>query len=134
MKGLIFIPALFGTPFISCRRIHNPGEEGNSQLNLVWIVGENFDLYQMKPLPYELLYDTESDLYEIRNITGSDLPENQEAVFRLRSSQETRLEETGDQGIYLEDSTIENINRYKIDLIAVSFKISSKSVIIFVLQ
>jgi N-sulfoglucosamine sulfohydrolase len=64
-------------------------EEGN-------LTGPAADL--MKPSPAELLYDTESDPYEINNLANSVIPEHREAMIRLRSALDTWIVETGDLG------------------------------------
>lgn len=60
----------------------------------------------MEPLPYEQLYDTRSDPHEIHNLAESANPEHQEALLRLRAAMDTWIEETGDQGIWMEPREI----------------------------
>jgi len=60
----------------------------------------------MKPLPEELLYDTEADPHEINNLTESDLPEHREALIRLRAALDTWVVETGDLGRFPEPPEI----------------------------
>lgn len=60
----------------------------------------------MKPLPEELLYDTETDPHEINNLAESDLPEHREALIRLRAALDTWIVETGDQGRFPEPAEI----------------------------
>ena len=52
----------------------------------------------MKPFPDEMLYDTINDPHEIRNHAGSNLPEHQAALRRLRSALDTWMIESGDRG------------------------------------
>jgi hypothetical protein len=49
-------------------------------------------------LPDEELYDTEADPHEIENLVGSERPEHQIALARLRAALEVWLTETGDLG------------------------------------
>ena len=58
--------------------------------------GPAYDL--MQPMPYELLYDTMEDPYEINNLAESDNPEHQEALIRLRAALDIWEVETGDLG------------------------------------
>jgi N-sulfoglucosamine sulfohydrolase len=60
----------------------------------------------MKPAPEELLYDTESDPYEINNLAESDLHEHREALIRLRAALDTWTVETNDLGRYPEPPEI----------------------------
>lgn len=60
----------------------------------------------MEPLPYEQLYDTETDPDEINNIAESSKPEHREALNRLRAALDTWLVETGDQGQWPEPKEI----------------------------
>jgi len=60
----------------------------------------------MEPLPYEQLYDTETDPHEINNIAESNKPEHHEALNRLRAALDTWLVETGDQGKWPESQEI----------------------------
>ncbi len=52
----------------------------------------------MKPFPAEMLYDTQSDPYEIENLVESDRPEHQVALARLQAAVDTWIVETGDRG------------------------------------
>ena len=56
----------------------------------------------MQPMPYELLYDTEADPYEINNLAASENPEHREALIRLRTALDTWEVETKDRGIWPE--------------------------------
>lgn len=56
----------------------------------------------MKPMPYELLYDFETDPFEIHNLAESTLAEHREALLRLRSALDTWIMETGDLGRFPE--------------------------------
>lgn len=60
----------------------------------------------MEPLPYEQLYDTWEDRHEILNLAGSKKPEHQAALIRLRAALDTWINETGDQGEWLEPEEI----------------------------
>lgn len=60
----------------------------------------------MEPLPYEQLYDTESDPHEIHNLVESENPKHREALFRLRAALDTWISETGDRGEWLEPEEI----------------------------
>ncbi len=52
----------------------------------------------LEPLPYEELYDTESDPHELNNLADSDEPEHREALFRMRKALDRWIVETGDLG------------------------------------
>ncbi len=52
----------------------------------------------MKPFPAEMLYDTQSDPYEIQNLAESDRLEHQLALARLRAALDTWIVETDDRG------------------------------------
>lgn len=52
----------------------------------------------MKPFPKEMLYDTQSDPYEIRNLADSSDADHQRALTRMRAALETWIVETGDRG------------------------------------
>lgn len=52
----------------------------------------------MKPFPAEMLYDLQADPYEIENLVGSEKPEHQAALLRLRAALDTWIVETGDRG------------------------------------
>jgi arylsulfatase A-like enzyme len=49
-------------------------------------------------LPKEELYDMEADPYQIKNLAGSQNPEHAAALKRLRSTLDTWIKETRDQG------------------------------------
>ncbi|MFP6900026.1 MAG: hypothetical protein VCA36_03720, partial [Opitutales bacterium] len=52
----------------------------------------------MKPFPPEMLYDTEKDPHEIRNLATSRDPAHQTALLRLRAALDTWEVSTGDRG------------------------------------
>jgi len=56
----------------------------------------------MQPQPYEVLYDTDSDPREIRNLVNSNLSQHQEALVELREALDAWEVETGDLGEFLE--------------------------------
>lgn len=56
----------------------------------------------MKPLPAELLYDTQADPHEIRNLADSDEPAHRAALIRMRAALDTWITETGDRGAWPE--------------------------------
>ena len=60
----------------------------------------------MKPLPAELLYDTQADPHEIRNLADSDEPAHQSALIRMRAALDTWITETGDRGAWPEPREI----------------------------
>ena len=60
----------------------------------------------MKPMPSELLYDTETDPHEIRNLAESENPEHRRALIRLRAALDTWIEETGDRGVWPEPVSV----------------------------
>lgn len=60
----------------------------------------------MKPFPREQLYDYRADPHEIRNLAGSDDPNHQHALLRLRAALDTWLVETGDRGQWPEPPEI----------------------------
>jgi len=60
----------------------------------------------MGPLPYEQLYDTESDPHEIYNLVDSDRPQHRQALERMRTALDTWIVETGDRGEFPEDPAI----------------------------
>lgn len=76
------------------RKLYNEGK----------LSGPAVDL--MKPLPEELVYDTESDPHEIFNLAGSDQPEHREALIRLRTALDTWIVETDDLGRFPEPPEI----------------------------
>ncbi len=51
----------------------------------------------MKPFPDEMLYDTQADPHEIKNLAAD--PAHEEALLRLRAALETWIVETGDRGV-----------------------------------
>ena len=53
----------------------------------------------MQPMPYELLYDTLEDPYEINNLADSNNPEHREALIQLSTALDIWEAETGDLGI-----------------------------------
>lgn len=52
----------------------------------------------MKPFPKEMLFDTQSDPHEIRNLADSDDADHQAALLRLRTAMDTWMVESGDRG------------------------------------
>jgi hypothetical protein len=52
----------------------------------------------MKPFPKEMLYDTQADPHEIKNLAGSKKPAHQAALKRLRAALDTWMVSTGDRG------------------------------------
>lgn len=56
----------------------------------------------MQPFPREMLFDTQADPHEIRNLADSSVPEHQAALCRLRAAMDTWIVETGDRGHILE--------------------------------
>jgi hypothetical protein len=60
------------------------------------LVGPPADL--MIPFPDEMLFDTQADPHEIRNLASSAKREHQEALIRLRTALTTWMTETGDRG------------------------------------
>ncbi len=68
------------------RRLHAEGK----------LIGPALEL--MKPFPREMLYDTQSDPHEIRNLADSTDPEHRAALIRLRAALDTWMVETGDLG------------------------------------
>jgi arylsulfatase A-like enzyme len=52
----------------------------------------------MQPFPEEMLFDTQSDPHEIRNLVASTKAEHQAALLRLRAALDTWIAETGDRG------------------------------------
>ena len=60
----------------------------------------------MSPFPKEMLYDTETDPHEIRNLADSDDPRHHEALARLRAALATWVTETGDRGEWPEPAGI----------------------------
>ncbi len=53
----------------------------------------------MQPFPKELLFDTLSDRFEIKNLTDSGDAEDREALVRMRSALDVWMVETGDLGL-----------------------------------
>lgn len=60
----------------------------------------------MKPIPYELLYDTQADPYEIHNLAGSDNPEHQAKLRELSKALDQWIIDTGDRGEFPEPAEI----------------------------
>jgi len=60
------------------------------------LTGPAFDL--MQPFPMEMLFDTQADPHEINNLAGSNNPEHQAALQRLRTALITWQSETQDRG------------------------------------
>lgn len=52
----------------------------------------------MQPFPDEMLFDTQSDPHEIRNLARSQDPGHQAALRRMRTSLDTWIVESGDRG------------------------------------
>jgi arylsulfatase A-like enzyme len=52
----------------------------------------------MQPFPKELLYDTQNDPHEIRNLADSDEPRHRQALIGMRAALRTWITETGDLG------------------------------------
>jgi arylsulfatase A-like enzyme len=52
----------------------------------------------MKPFPDEMLFDTQNDPHEIRNLAQSRNREHRAALMRLRAALDTWIVETGDRG------------------------------------
>ena len=57
-------------------------------------------------MPEEELYDLENDPHETRNLAGSDQPEAQAALRRMRELLETWIAETQDQGAVFESPEV----------------------------
>jgi arylsulfatase A-like enzyme len=57
-------------------------------------------------MPEEELYDLENDPHETRNLAGSDQPEAQAALRRMRELLETWIKETDDQGAVFESTEV----------------------------
>ena len=55
-------------------------------------------LQWMQPFPDEMLFDTQSDPDEIRNLVDSTAAEHLEALGRLRAALDTWVIESGDRG------------------------------------
>ena len=68
------------------------------------LTGPAYEL--MQPMPYELLYDTLEDPYEITNLAESDKPEHQEVLLQMRTALDTWEVETGDLGYRTEPRDI----------------------------
>jgi arylsulfatase A-like enzyme len=60
------------------------------------LIGPPLEL--MKPFPREMLFDTQLDPHEIRNLAASDAPEHQRVLVRMRAALDTWMVETGDRG------------------------------------
>ncbi len=52
----------------------------------------------MKPFPREMLYDTQADPHEIRNLANSKAPAHRSALKNLRAALDTWMVATGDRG------------------------------------
>ncbi|MCG8653354.1 MAG: sulfatase [Pirellulales bacterium] len=52
----------------------------------------------MRPFPNELLFDTQTDPYEINNLAESKTPEHRQALLEMRAALDTWMLETGDRG------------------------------------
>ena len=52
----------------------------------------------MQPFPDEMLFDTQADPHEVRDLATSGDPEHQAALRRLRAALATWMAETGDRG------------------------------------
>jgi N-sulfoglucosamine sulfohydrolase len=60
----------------------------------------------MKPFPRELLFDTETDPYEIKNLADSKWPEHQQVLREMRAALDTWMAETADRGDFGESRDI----------------------------
>ena len=60
------------------------------------LTGPSLEL--MQPMPYELLYNTNEDPHEIRNLVESGDPEIQQVLIRMREALEAWEVETNDLG------------------------------------
>lgn len=60
----------------------------------------------MKPFAREMLFDTQSDPYEIKNLAASPEPKHQAALLRMRSALDVWRVETGDRGFVPEPREI----------------------------
>jgi arylsulfatase A-like enzyme len=60
----------------------------------------------MRPMPAEMLFDTETDRYEIENLAASEDPQHQAALNRMRAALATWMTETGDRGHLAEPAEI----------------------------
>ena len=68
------------------------------------LVGPPADL--VKPFPSEMLYDTQADPFEIKNLADSDSPEHVAALSRMRAALDTWMVETADRGEFLEPESV----------------------------
>ena len=60
----------------------------------------------MMPMPYESLYNTANDPYEINNLVDSDSPADQEALLAMRSALDEWQERTADRGFIAEPDSV----------------------------
>ena len=60
----------------------------------------------LEPLPYEQLYDTETDPHEMHNLVDSENPKHQEVLLRLRNALDKWMMETKDLGEVPEPDSI----------------------------
>jgi arylsulfatase A-like enzyme len=60
----------------------------------------------MQPVPYEQLYDTQTDPHEIRNLATSPLPDHRAALGRLSAALDAWIAETGDRGEWPEPDEV----------------------------
>ena len=58
----------------------------------------------MKPFPEEMLYDTQSDPYEIKNLANSK--EHRDVLIRMRTALDVWMVETRDRGEFTEPREI----------------------------
>jgi arylsulfatase A-like enzyme len=60
----------------------------------------------MKPFPDEMLFDTQSDPHEIRNLVASKKPAHRAMLHRMRAALDAWGPETGDRGHIVEPDAI----------------------------
>ena len=60
----------------------------------------------VKPFPKELLYDTQSDPYEVKNLADSKSPEHLAVLQRMRTTLDAWMIETRDRGEFLEPAEV----------------------------
>lgn len=60
----------------------------------------------MRPLPFEQLFDTQSDPHEVVSLTDSDVPDHKAALLRMRAALDTWISETGDRGEFPESRDV----------------------------
>lgn len=65
-----------------------------------------YALELMQPIPFELLYETDTDPHEIHNLAQSMDPRHRQALIRLRAAMDTWEVETLDQGHIKEPDAI----------------------------